>query len=73
MKIKLILAASDGGDGSIKVNLVNTREEALEILERTEEQMNDKNHCFYDDGLIEEIELEIEDGKLVKPFWINIE
>ena len=71
MKLKLWLYSSDGGNGSFNVGLVNTKEEALEKLDRTEEEIEDG--CFYDDGIIQEIELDIENEKLVKAFYINIE
>jgi len=71
-KIKLWLSASDGGDGSINVNLNNTKEEALEAINSTEEEI--ENGCFYDNGLIEEIELSFdENGQLTESFHINIE
>ena len=70
--VNLVLSAKDCGDGSITVELHNTKEEALTSLNRTEQQLEDG--CFYDDGMIEEITLELdENNKLVKPFYINIE
>ena len=72
MKINLCLSASDCGDGSFSVFLHNTKEEALENLNRTEEQL--ENGCFYDDGMIQNISLDIdENGKLLVPFGINID
>lgn len=73
MKIKLQLASSDGGDGSFNVGLHNTKQEALKSLDRTEEQI--EKGTFYDDGMFEEVELDInlETGKLNESFWINIE
>ncbi len=72
MKLKLWLSAKDLGDGSFSIQLDNTKVEALEYLERTEEEIHDG--CFYDDGMFKEIELEIdENGKLLKPFYINID
>jgi hypothetical protein len=72
MKINLWLTSKDCGDGSYTVSIVNTKEEALEILDRTEEQLSEGN--TYEDGYLEEITLELdENGKLTKPFCINIE
>lgn len=72
MKIKLWLATSDGQDGSFNVDLYNTKEEALESLDRTEQEV--KKGSFYEDGIIEQIELDIdEEGRLNEPFSINIE
>ena len=71
MEVKLWLSSSDGGDGSFNVNLNNTKEEALKSLGKQSEEEIDN---FYDDGMIKEVLLEIdENGKLLKPFYINIE
>lgn len=71
MVIKLWLSGWDCGDGSNSIQLQNTKEEALESLGKTSEEQIDN---YYDDGMIEEIELEIdENGKLLKPFHWNIE
>lgn len=72
MKIKLWVSAKDMGDGSVSVCIINTKEEALDKLNRTEEEV--ENGCFYEDGMFEEILLDIdENGKLVKPVYITIE
>jgi hypothetical protein len=71
MKIKLWLSAWDCGDGSNTVELNNTKKEALKSLNLESEDEIDN---YYDDGIIEEVELEIdENGKLLKTFHINIE
>jgi len=71
MKIKLWLSAQDCGDGSNSVYINNTKEEALKSLGKQSEEEIDN---YYDDGMIEEIELEIDqNGKLLKPFYVNIE
>lgn len=71
MKIKLFIAASDGQDGSFSVKLFNTKEEALGNLKRTEEEL--QNGTFYDDGALEEIELELdEEGKLKESVWFSV-
>jgi len=71
MKIKLWLSAWDCGDGSNTIELNNTKEEALKSLNLESEDEIDN---YYDDGMIEEVELEIDEtGKLLKSFHINIE
>jgi hypothetical protein len=71
MEVKLWLSSSDCGDGSFNVNLNNTKEEALKSLGKESEEEIDN---FYDDGMIKEVLLKIdENGKLLKPFSINIE
>lgn len=71
MKIKLWLSANDCGDGSVSVRLNNTKIEALKSLNKESEDEIDN---FYDDGMIEEIELDFDDEmKLNQPFYINIE
>lgn len=71
MKVTLWLSAWDCGDGSNSVELNNTKEEALKSLGKESEDQIDN---YYDDGMIKEVLLEIdENGKLLKPFNINIE
>jgi hypothetical protein len=70
MKIKLFLAATDGQDGSYTVTLFNTKQEALDDLEKTEEELNEG--CFYEDGQIQEMEIEIdENGKLLNSYHFS--
>jgi len=72
MEINLWLTSKDCGDGSYTVQLVNTEEEALTVLDRTREELDEGN--TYEDGYTEEITLQIDEtGKLLKPFYINIE
>lgn len=71
MKINLVVSYMDGGDGSHNLKLHNTKEEALKRLNRTEEELQLGN--IYADGAIEEITLEIEDGKLINEVYISIE
>ena len=71
MRLNLWLSANDCGDGSITVQLNNSKQEALDSINQTEESI--ANGCFYDNGLIEEVHIEVEEGKLVEPFYINIE
>ncbi len=71
-KIKLFVACSDGWDGSVSATLFNTKKEALEELNRSEEEL--ENGTFYDDGMIIEVKAEITvEGKLAKPIRLNIE
>ncbi len=71
MIIKLFASYSDGQDGSFSIALHNTREEALERLGRTEEEL--KKGCFYEDGAIEPLELEIDSsGKLMNNVSISV-
>lgn len=74
MKFNGWLTGKDLQDGSIGVCLFNTREEALESLDRTLEELD--NGCFYDDGSLEEVNLEFKevDGKLqlVEPYSTDL-
>lgn len=65
-KIKLTIAAKNQGDGSIAIKIFgeNKREAALEWLERTEEEL--ENGSAYDDGLIEEKEVDLEKGTYIE-------
>lgn len=65
IKLKLFAACSDGGDGSVSVTLVNSREEALEHLDRTEEELEEG--CFHDDGSIEKVNVTLieDEGKWI--------
>lgn len=72
MKINLWFSYRDGMDGSHSIKLHNTKEDALERLNRSEEEVKQGN--IYDDGYFEEITLEIdEQGKLVKEVYLLIE
>ena len=72
MKVKLICSYSDGQDGSHTVRIHRTRQEALERLNRTEEQLKRGN--IYDDGAIVETEIEVDEaGKVIKGGSISIE
>lgn len=71
MKLNVWLTYSDGQDGSYLVTIQNTKEEALEQVGSTEEQLATGN--TYDYGYMEEFEIEIEDGKLVKPVQFSVE
>ena len=59
------------GDGSYFVTIQNTKEKALEQLGSTEEEIATRN--TYDYGYMEEVEIEIENGKLVKPIQFSVE
>lgn len=66
IKVKAFAAYRDGQDGSCSVSICGTRELALENLDRTEEQLQQGN--MYEDGAIDEIEIEVEqqaDGTFV--------
>jgi len=72
MKINLWFSYLDGMDGSHSIKLHNTKEAALERLNKTQEEVEQGN--IYDDGYFEEITLEIdEQGKLVKEVYLSIE
>ncbi len=71
MKLKIFLTYSDGQDGSYFVTMQNTEEDALKQLGSTKEEVESGN--FYEHGHMEEIELEIENGKLVKPVKFSVE
>jgi len=71
MKLNAWLTYSDGMDGSYFVTIQNTKEEALEQLGSTEEQIATGD--VYNYGYMEEVEIEIENGKLVKPINFSIE
>lgn len=59
MKVKCHLVFSDGQDGSYTINIVPTKEKGLEILDRTEEQLEEGT--VYEDGVIKEVTLDIEE------------
>lgn len=65
MKCKVSVAVKDLGDGSQSVCIFNTREEGLEYLNRTEEELEEGNS--YDDGILVDTEMEFEliDGNLL--------
>jgi len=71
MKLNVWLTYSDGQDGSYFVTIQNTKEEALEQLGSTEEEIDTGN--VYDYGYMQEVEIEIENGKLVKPIQFSVE
>ncbi len=71
MKLNVWLTYSDGQDGSYFVTIQNTKEEALEQLGSTEEEIDTGN--VYDYGYMQEVEIEIENGKLVKPISFSVE
>lgn len=71
MKLNIWLTYSDSQDGSYYVTIHNEKQEALERLNRTEEQL--KEGDVYNDGYMTEIEIEIENGKLVKPIQFSVE
>lgn len=71
MKLNVYLTYRDCQDGSYFVTFQNTKEEALEQLGSTEEQLTTGN--TYDYGYMEEVEIEIENGKLVKPIHFSVE
>lgn len=75
MKIKLFAACSDRRDGSHTVKLFNTKQEALDELDRTEEQLESGDTCYYEDGVLEEIVLDIDEkmSTIRKPVTISIE
>lgn len=59
-QMKVWLAAVDCKDGSQAGYFYNTKEEALESLDRTEEELN--KGTFYDDGAIKEITINVLDS-----------
>lgn len=71
MKIKLIITARDGQDGSFSIDLHNTKKEGLDSLDRTEKEL--KEGCFYEDGELQEIELDIDEktGKLKESVTVS--
>lgn len=71
MKLNVFLTYRDGMDGSYFVTMQNTQEEALEVLGSTLEEVESGN--TYDHGYMEEMEIEIENGKLVKPITFSVE
>jgi len=71
MKVQAFITYSDGQDGSYFVTIEGSLQDALNQLDRTEEQLAEGN--VYDDGYMKEIELEIEDGKLVTPIRFSVE
>lgn len=71
MKLNVWLTYSDGMDGSYFVTIQNTKKEALEQLGSTEEQLATGN--VYEYGYLEKVEIEIENGKLVKPITFSVE
>ena len=70
MKLNVWLTYTDSMDGSYYVTIHNTKEEALKRLGSTEEQLETGD--FYEHGYMEEQEIEIENGKLVKPITFSI-
>ena len=64
LKLKCFAVLRDCGDGSQACSIVPTKEDALESLDRTEEQLAD--NCFYEDGCYKEVTMEFEltDGVL---------
>ncbi len=74
MKIKCFLATKDCGDGTIDVNLFGTRQECLDNLGVTEEDLEEEN--FYETGQITETEIEVQavDGILhiLNGFKLNL-
>lgn len=71
MKLNVWLTYRDCMDGSSFVTIQNTKEEALEELGSTEEELSTGD--VYEHGYMEEVEIEIEDGKLVKPITFSVE
>ncbi len=59
MIFRAFIAMQDNGDGSQGVFIGNSREECLEHLDRTEEQLEDGT--YYDDGIIIEREFNLEE------------
>ena len=74
MTINCFLTKKDCGDGTVTICLFKTRQECLDKLNRTEEQLEEGD--TYNDGCIEEVSLEVEaiNGVLClkKGFNINI-
>jgi len=71
MKKTLHISYRDGQDGTHRVILHNTKEEALARLNRTEEELEEGN--IYEDGYYAEAELEFDEhGNLVKQIDIII-
>jgi len=71
MKLNAWLTYKDSMDGSYFVTIQNTKEEALKTLGSTEEELATGDTYSY--GAMEEIEIEIENGKLVKPIYFSVE
>lgn len=74
MKITLFAAYTDGQDGSFSIRIYNTRQEALDKLGKTEEDLEEGN--IYDDGAVEELNLEghIEGDEFIldKPAYFSV-
>ena len=65
MILKCFLVTKDCGDGTINVNLFGDKQQCLDNLRVTEEELEEEN--FYETGQITETEIEVDviDGKLV--------
>lgn len=60
--VKAHLVMRDGGDGSQSCELVGSRQEAIEALGySSEEEMQEKWECWYENGGFSQIEIEIEE------------
>jgi hypothetical protein len=64
MKVKLYCSYRDGGDGSFTIRIHESRQKALDHLQVTEEELEKGN--FYDDGAIEETEIEVDENGNIK-------
>ena len=71
MELNLFLTYRDCGDGSYSITIQNTKEEALDTLGSTEEEVKTGN--VYDYGYMQEIKVEIENDKLVRPISFSVE
>jgi len=75
MKLELNCFAvlRDCGDGSQACSIVATKEDALESLDRTQEQLDEE--CFYEDGCYRQVTMKFEltDGvlKLTDGFYVS--
>lgn len=72
MVIKVFWSYKDGQDGSHSIKLHSSKEEALNRLDRTEEELEDGD--IYNDGSFGETLLEVDGkGNLLKEVGIYIE
>jgi hypothetical protein len=73
LKLKCFAVLKDCGDGSQSCSLVASKEDALESLDRTEEEL--KEGCFYEDGAYKEVTMKFDftDGKLtlIDGFYVS--
>lgn len=71
MILKVTAAYKDGGDGGFSIRFFNTRQEGLDNLGRTEEELAKGNE--YDDGALVDLNFDIDNNaNLTKPIYLHI-